>query len=213
MGEALRAAAADFYGHSWRLALLNAALSVAVLPLLVLALWVPLLLAVAAIVAGPLAMALMHCAVMLAETDELPLGCALAGLRLHWRRGLALGATAGVVLGAGLYALAFYGAREAWPLTALVLYVLFAFGLVQLCLWPLAVHEPGSPLRALYRAALELALRRPLQTAALGLVLLAVNLAGAAAALMPLLTLTIAFTFLAAAHYVLPRNPLPEETR
>ena len=213
MGVALRAAVSDFYGQSWRLALLNAALSLAVVPLLLLALWVPLVLVVAVLVAGPLAMALMHCAVTLAETEELRLGCALAGLRLHWRRGLALGATGGAVLGAGLYALTFYGTRAAWPLAALVVYVLFAFGLVQLCLWPLAVHEPGSPLRALYRAALELALRRPLETAALGLVLLVVNLAGAAAALMPLLTLTIAFTFLAAAHYVLPRNPLPEETR
>jgi hypothetical protein len=210
MGGALRAAAADFYGQSWRLALLNAVLSLAVLPLLVLALWAPVALVPAALVAGPLALALMHCAVTLAETGDLRLACWAEALRLHWRRGLALGATTGAVSAAGLYALTAYGRSGAWPLVALVLYVLFAFGLLQLCLWPLAAHEPGSTLRALYRAALEVALRRPLETAALGLALLAVNLAGAAAALMPLLTLTIAFSFLAAAHFVLPRNPLRE---
>jgi hypothetical protein len=208
MGEALRAAGVDFWHQSWRLAVLNAALSLAVAPLLVLALWVPLLLAVAALVAGPLALALMHCAVTLAETEDLRLSYALAGLRLHWRRGLALGAIAGVVLAAGVWAVAFYGTAGAWPLAALALYVVLAFGLLQLCLWPLAAHEPASPLRTLHRAALEVALRRPLETAALGIALLVVNLAGAAAALMPLLTLTVAFTFLAAAHYVLPRNPL-----
>jgi hypothetical protein len=210
VGGALRAAASDFYSYSWRLALLNALLSLAVVPLLVLALWVPLLLVAAALVAGPLAMALMHCAVTLAETEDLRLGCAVAGLRLHWRRGLALGAATGIVLAAAVYAVGTYGRAGAWPLVALVLYVLFAFGVFQLCLWPLAVHEPGSPLLGVARAAVELMFRRPLETLALGAALLVVNLAGAVAALMPLLTLTIAFSFLAAAHYVLPRNPFTE---
>jgi hypothetical protein len=210
MGGALRAAAVDFYGQSWRLALLNATLSLAVVPLLLLALWAPLALVPAALVAGPLALALMHCAVTLAETEDLRLACAVEGLRLHWRRGVVLGAIGGAVAAAGVSAFAAYGRSGAWPLAALVLYALFAFGLLQLCVWPLAVREPGSTLRALHRGALEIALRRPFELAALGLALLAINLAGAAAALMPLLTLTIAFSFLAAAHYVLPRNPFRE---
>ena len=37
-----------------------------------------------------------------------------------------------------------------------------------------------------------------------------VNLAGVAAALIPFLTLTIAYSFLAAAHFALPREPVPE---
>ena len=210
MGSALREAAWDFWNQSWRLALLNAALSAAVVPLVVLAIWVPLVLVLAVLVAGPLALALMHCAVTLAETEDLRLEVALEGLRLHWRRGLVLGAIAGAVAGTGLFAASEYGRAGAWPLAALVVYVLFAFGVFQLCLWPLAAHEPGSPLRALARAAGEVAFRRPFETAALGIALLVINLAGAAAALMPLLTLTIAYSFLAAAHYVLPRNPLRE---
>ena len=41
-------------------------------------------------------------------------------------------------------------------------------------------------------------------TLVLGLALLLVNLAGIAAAIMPFLTLTVAYTFLADAHFVLP---------
>jgi hypothetical protein len=45
---------------------------------------------------------------------------------------------------------------------------------------------------------------RPVQAVVLGLALALVNLAGIAAAIMPFLTLTIAYTFLAAAHFALP---------
>jgi hypothetical protein len=210
VGNALRQALSDFYAQSWRLVLLNSALSLAILPLLVLALWAPLVLAVAALALGPLAMALMHCAVTLAETEELRLGCALSGLRLHWRRGLALGALLGLVTAAGTLALVAYGRAGLWPLVAVVLYLLLVFGALQLCLWPLAVSARGSSLIPVLRAALYVLLRRPLETVALAVTLLALNLAGAAAALMPLLTLTIAYSFLAAAHYVLPRSPLRE---
>ena len=50
---------------------------------------------------------------------------------------------------------------------------------------------------------------RPGACVALGLILLVVNLAGVAAAIMPFLTLTVAYTFLAAARFVLP--PVEEE--
>ena len=88
---ALWAALADLYHQSWRLVLLNTALSAVLAPLLLGAVWVPLLLVPAAVVAGPLLMALMHCAVTLAQTEDLSLRCAVTGLRLHWRRGVVLG--------------------------------------------------------------------------------------------------------------------------
>ncbi len=53
---------------------------------------------VLAVLAGPLAAALAHCSVTLVRTGNLALADAWEGLRLHWRRGLALGA-AGVALG------------------------------------------------------------------------------------------------------------------
>jgi hypothetical protein len=210
VGGALRAAASDFWEQSWRLVALNSGLSLALLPLLLLSVWVPLALVLAVLLAGPLAMALMHCAVTLAETEDLRLACALSGLRLHWRRGLALGTTAGLVVTAGVVALVTYGRAGSWPLVALVVYLLAGFVVLQLCLWPLAALEHSTPLLRVARGSLEVMLRRPLETLALALALFLLNLLGAAAALMPLLTLTIAYSFLAAAHYVLPRNPLRE---
>jgi hypothetical protein len=44
----------------------------------------------------------------------------------------------------------------------------------------------------------------PLASVGLALALFVVNALAAAAAILPLLTLSIAFTFLAAAHFVLP---------
>jgi hypothetical protein len=43
---------------------------------------------------------------------------------------------------------------------------------------------------------------------ALAFLLLLVNLLGAAAAVLPLLTLTVAYSFLAAARFTLPHDPL-----
>ena len=88
-GAALRAALRDLYAQSWRFFLLNAALSACLVPLAVAGFWAPpawlFLLA-----GGPLAAALVHCAVVVATTGELRLREALTGLRLHWRRGLSL---------------------------------------------------------------------------------------------------------------------------
>ncbi|MGH3103502.1 MAG: hypothetical protein ACRDN6_05330 [Gaiellaceae bacterium] len=210
VGGALRAALADTYHQSWRLVLLNAALSAAVVPLLVAALWVPVALVVAILVAGPLALALMHCAVTLAQTEELSLRCWPAGVRLLWRRGLVLGLLVGVVVVAGIVAVEAYARADAWPLAALVLYVLAAFVALQLVLWPLAVSEPRAPLRSVLRSAATVFFQRPLELAALAAALAAVNLVGAAAALMPFLTLTVAYSFLAAAHFTLPRPPIRE---
>jgi len=84
-------------------------------------------------------------------------------------------------------------------------------GVYLLLLWTLAVARPERPLRTVARDAAELAARRPGATLVLGLALGAVNLAGAAAAAMPFLTVTIAYSFVAAAHFALP-HPIPEET-
>ena len=46
--------------------------------------------------------------------------------------------------------------------------------------------------------------QRPGATLLLGLALLLVNLAGIAAAVMPFLTITVAYSFLAVAHFVVP---------
>jgi hypothetical protein len=207
---ALWAALADLYHQSWRLVLLNTALSAVLAPLLLGAVWVPLLLVPAAVVAGPLLMALMHCAVTLAQTEDLSLRCAVTGLRLHWRRGVVLGLIGVLVAVPGIVGLATYGRAGAWVLAAVVLYLLVAFAAYQLTVWPLAVAEQGAPLTSVLGSAARTAMRRPFQAVLLVLALALVNLVGAAAALMPLLTLTVAYSFLAAAHFALPASHFRE---
>jgi hypothetical protein len=202
-GAALRAALRDLYAHSWRFFLLNAALSACLAPLVVAGFWAPpawLLL----VPGGALAAALVHCAVVTATTGELHLGDALTGLRLHWRRGLVLGAIFSAASVLGVYAIVFYGSRGVLLLAALAVYLLLALLAFQLVLWPLAVASPGRPLRLVLQDALKTVLARPLQALVLTLALALVNVLGITLAVVPFLTLTIAYSCLAAAHFALP---------
>jgi hypothetical protein len=208
---ALGVAAADLYHQSWRLVVLNVLLGLVILLIVLASIASPLALLLVVLV-GPAALTVMHCAVTLAQTEQLRLGEAITGLRRHWRRGLALGVlvTAAVVLGA--VAVPFYASmgRWAWPLAALSIYAVLVFFVVQLALWPLAVFESGRPLRQLAREAGRNVLRRPLGFAGLAFALLLVNVLGVAAAILPFLSLTIAYSFLVSAHYALPKNPARE---
>ena len=207
---ALRAALIDGYHHSWRLALLNSALAAAALSVLVAASYVqPALLLL--LLVGPLAAALQHCAVVLVRTDELRLRDALEGLRRHWRRGVELALLVAATFGLGIYALVFYARADpaTWPLAALVLYLLALFAALQLLLWPLAIAYPERPLRAVALESVVTAGRRRLALPGLALALLVVNSLGAVA-ILPALTMTVAYTTLAAAHFALPSRPTPE---
>jgi hypothetical protein len=204
-GEALRLAARDLYQNSWRLLPLNAAFGLVLVAVCVMGIAVHAAL-VLLVLAGPIAAALVHCAVTVAQGGNLARGDALAGLRLHWRRGLALGAGGAALVGLGVLAVRFYsGTRYGWPLVFFVVYLLVLLGIFQLLLWTLAIAEPARPLRAVAREAASLGARRPGSTLLLGLSLLLVNVAGIAAAVMPFLTLTVAYSFVAAAHFALPR--------
>jgi hypothetical protein len=209
---ALRRSLGETYRFSWRLLVVNTALSAVAVAVAVALPTLPLALLVAPIAAGPFAAALVHCAVTLTREDDLSLEDGLEGLRRHWRTGLALGALFGAALMLGALALGLYGSsQQTWPLAALAVYVLAVASLVLVTAWPLAVAEPGTSVPDALRSAWLLLLRRPGRTLTLGLVLLLVNALGALAVL-PLLTLTIAFSFLVTAHVVLPLpDPAQEE--
>ncbi len=210
---ALRAAAADFYHQSWRLAILNTALGALLLVVAYSVLFASALYALAALlvlvlVGGPLAVSLMYAAVTLAQTEELMLRDALVvGLRAHSRRGLALAALAGAVALLGVTAIRFYSSR-AWPLAVIVGDLLALFAITQISLWPRAVFERERPLHRVAGDALIDLFRRPVASTGLALALVLVNVLGIVAGVMPFLTLTIAYSFLAAAHFSLPGNPL-----
>jgi hypothetical protein len=207
VGGALRAAAVDFYHQSWRLAVFNSALSAIALAILYLTLFVHPAFVLIVVAVGPFGTSLMHCAVQLAQEDELRFRDALIGLRLHWRRGLALAAVVLLVAWLGAIALRFYGSEQ-WLFSVLVGDVLAVFAVVQLLAWPRAVHDRRRPLHRVLGDALGDFLSRPVTTFAFALALLVVNVLGIAAAVMPFLTLTIAYSFLASAHFALPRGPL-----
>ena len=211
LSRALGVAAADLYHQSWRLVVLNVLLG-AVLVGVVLASLAIQPAIVLVVLVGPAAAAVMHCTVTLAQTEELRLSEAVVGLRRHWRRGLVLGTIVAVAAVLGAVAVPFYSGAGvwAWPLAALSLYVLLVFALFQLALWPLAVFEPSLPLARVARDALQTVGGRPLGFVGLALALLVVNVAGVAAAILPFLTLTIAYSFLVSAHFALPKNPARE---
>ena len=209
-GDAMRLALRDLYQHSWRLVPVNAALAV-VLVLAVVAATAQRAAFVLVILAGPVAAALVHSSVTLVRTGSLTVADAFEGLRRHWRRGFALSAAGIVVVFLGALAVRVYsGSPWAWPLMFLTIYVLVVLGIFQIVLWTLAIAEPDRPLRAVARQAAALGAARPGSTLLLGLALLLVNVAGVAAAVMPFLTLTLAYSFVAVAHFALPPQ-IPEE--
>jgi hypothetical protein len=201
---ALRLAFGDLYRNSWRLVPVNAALGAVLVFAAVAAVAVHALLVLVVLV-GPFATALAHCSVTLVRTGNLALADAWEGLRLHWRRGLALGA-AGMALGvlAGVAVRFYTRSSVGWPLAFVTLYLVVLLGIYAVVLTTVAVARPGESLRLAARNAATLGAQRPGATLLLGLSLLLVNVAGIAAAVMPFLTITVAYSFVAVAHFVLP---------
>jgi hypothetical protein len=207
-GRALRLAMRDLYANSWRLLPLNAALG-AVLVAVGVAAFAVHAAVILVVLAGPVAAALVHSAVTLVRTGNLTFADVREGLLLHWRRGFALGAGGAALVFFGVLAVRVYSRSPLLvPLAFLTLYLLFMLGIYQVVLWTLAIAEPGRPLRASARAAAELVARRPGSALLLGLALFLVNAIGIAAAVMPFLTLTLAYSFVAAAHFALPTPTL-----
>ena len=198
----MTAALSDMYNHSWRLFVLNLALSVVAVAPLVAALWaLPALVLLLGV--GPFAAALMHCAVTVQQTDDLRLRDGVVGLRLHWRRGLVLAALVAGAVVLVVTAISFYAPR-AWPVALVALYGALLFGVWQIHVWPLAVARRRERLADVLRDAGRAAGRRPLASIGLAFALLLVNAGGAALGVLPALTLTVAYSALAAAHFALP---------
>jgi len=205
-GIALRFATRDLFHNSWRLVPVNAALG-AVLVGVGIASYAVHAALVLVVLAGPIAAALIHCAVLLVRTENIAFADAREGLRLHWRRGLQLGAAGLALVVLGAFAVRFYTRLGfGWPLVFLTLYLLLGLGTYLAMLATVAIADPERPLRLAARDAATVGARRPGATLLLGLSLLLVNAAGVAAAVMPFLTLTVAYSFVAVAHFTLPKE-------
>jgi hypothetical protein len=204
--QALWLALRDFYENSWRLVVVNSALG-AVLIVAVLATLAEPVALVLVVATGPVVAALVHCAVTLVRTGDLTLADSVDGLRLHWLRGLELSGAGAVLAALGLLALHFYSRAALWPLAFLTLYLLVLLAIFGFVVWTVAIAAPDRSLRAVVRESVSLTRARPGQTLVLGLTLLLLNVAGVAAAVMPFLTLTVAYTFLVTARFLVT----PEE--
>jgi hypothetical protein len=205
-GEAMRLALRDLYDNSWRLVPLNAVLGALLVAAGVAAYAIHAAL-VLLVLAGPVAAALVHCAVTVVRTGNLAFADGLDGLGAHWRRGLVLGACGLAFALLAAIAYRFYAnSTFAWPLAFVAAYLVVLLGVFQVVLWTLAIAEPERGLRTVARDAAEFVARRPAATLLLGLGLLLVNVAGIAAAVMPFLTLTVAYSFVAVAHFALPKE-------
>jgi hypothetical protein len=97
----------------------------------------------------------------------------------------------------------------AWPLAVLAFYLAFMFAVWQIHVWPLAIARRTTLGDVLREAGAALA-RRPLASCGLALALLLVNAVGAIGVL-PVLTITLAYSALAVAHFALP-PPIEEAT-
>jgi uncharacterized membrane protein YfcA len=205
-GFALRFALRDLFHNSWRLVPVNAALGAVLVAVGIVSYAVHAAL-VLAVLAGPVAAALIHCAVVLVRTENLALADAREGLRLHWRRGLQLGAAGVALVVLGAFGVHFYTRLGfGWPLVFLTLYLLLGLGTYLVMVATVAIADPERPLRLAARDAATVGARRPGATLLLGLSLLLVNAAGVAAGVMPFLTLTVAYSFVAVAHFTLPKE-------
>ncbi len=211
IGRILRLAVRDFYEESWRLVALNSALSAYVLAVLALAAFVPAAL-VLLLGAGAIAAALVSAAVIVVETGSLTFLEMAGTFRRCWLRGLELAGVVGLAVVATVMAIRFYESAGtfAWPLAVLVLYLGGIFVLYQLVLWPLAVLDPERPLRDVATDAGLALVRRPAAVVALGLALLLINVLGIALAVLPFLTMTIAYSALAAARFAVPPRAFEE---
>jgi hypothetical protein len=78
-------------------------------------------------------------------------------------------------------------------------------------LWPIALRDGAPRLRAAAVDAGVLLVSRPAAVTGLGLALLVVNLLGVVAAVLPFLTVTIAYSALAAARFALGPTPVEED--
>jgi hypothetical protein len=202
--SSLRLAVDDLFRNSWRLVPVNAALGAVLVFSAYAAIAVHAFL-VLVVLAGPIALALAHCSVTLVQTGSLELADAWEGLRLHWRRGLTFGAAGLFLVVLAALAVRFYARSSAGlPFAFLTLYLVVLLVIYGALLATVAVAHPERPLQFIARQAATVGAQRPGATLLLGLALLLVNLAGIAAAVMPFLTVTVAYSFLAVAHFVVP---------
>jgi hypothetical protein len=203
----LRAAATDFYFHSWRLLPANVLWAAVVLAILAAALLSPPLVLLAPLAALPIA-GIFRMATRIVRGESVSFWDGMDAWRGEVRPALALGTglvVALVVLGFNLVSGLFSDSMLGWALATLALWGLVAAWLYAWVAWPILLDPARrtSPGRERLRLAALLVLAHPIRVGALGLILIVLLLASTVA-MVPLLTVSVAFSALVSARYVLP---------
>jgi hypothetical protein len=204
---ALRAAATDFYFHSWRLLPANVLWAVVSLAIAALAILVPPLLVLAPLAALPIA-GIFRMATRIVRGESVSFWDGIDAWRGEVRASLALGAgllVSTVVLGFNVLSGLVADGPIGWAFATLAFWGLVGTWLYAWVAWPILLDptRTGQPARERLRLAALLLLAHPVRVAGLGLVL-AVLVVVSTVAVVALVTVSIAFGALVAARYVLP---------
>ena len=204
---ALRAAATDFYFHSWRLLPANVLWAFVSLILAGLAILMPPLFVLAPLAALPVA-GIFRIATRIVRGESVSFWDGLSAWRSELRPSLALGTglvVATLVLGFNLVSGVLADSLAGWAFATLAFWGLVGTWLFAWVAWPVLLDpaRAAQPARDRLRLAALLLLAHPVRVGALGLVL-AVLVVVSTVAVVALVTISIAFGALFAARYVLP---------
>jgi hypothetical protein len=204
---ALRAAATDFYFHSWRLLPANILWAVVLLAIVGLAILVPPLIVLAPLAALPVA-GIFRIATLIVRGESVSFWDGLSAWRGEIRPSLALGTGllgAAVVLGFNLVSGILSDSLPGWAFATLAFWGLLGAWLYAWVAWPILLDplRAREPATNRLRLAALLLLAHPVRIGALGLVL-AVLVVVSTVAVVALMSVSVSFAALVSARYVLP---------
>jgi hypothetical protein len=204
---ALRAAASDFYFHSWRLLPANVLWSAVVLAILAAGLLVPPLIVLAPLAALPVA-GIFRMATRIGRGESVSFWDGLEAWRGEVGPALGLGTAllvATIILGFNVVSGLLGDSLIGWALATLAFWGLVGTWLYCWVAWPILLDpaRASRPVRQRLRLAALLVLAHPIRIGALGVVLLALCVVSIVA-IVPLLTVSVALGALVSTRYVLP---------
>jgi hypothetical protein len=204
---AIRAAATDFYFHSWRLLPANVVWAVVALMIVAVAILVPPLIVLGPLAALPVA-GIFRIATRIVRGESVSFWDGIAAWRSELVPSLALGAAllgVTIVFGFNVISGILADSLPGWAFATLAFWGLVGTWLYAWVAWPLLLDPArvNEPTRERLRLAALLVLAHPVRVVGLGLVL-AVLIVVSAVAVVALVTVSVAFAALVATRYVLP---------
>ncbi|HEX5823541.1 MAG TPA: hypothetical protein VFY18_03685 [Candidatus Limnocylindrales bacterium] len=204
---AQRSALTDFYFHSWRLLPANILWAVVTLAIVGLAILVPPLIVLAPLAALPVA-GIFRIATRIVRGESVSFWDGLSAWQSEMRPALALGTGllgATIVLGFNFVSGILSDSLAGWAFATLAFWGLVGTWLFTWVAWPILLdpERARQPVRDRLRLAALLLIAHPARVGGLGLVL-AVLLVVSTVAVVALVSVSVSFSALVAARYVLP---------